>query len=65
MATNGLIWSSEPVEYFLKLAILILDFQGPKSAVFQMFETVESNISFTFRFLKTYHENVLNWFKSK
>ncbi len=50
---------------FFKLTILVLDFEGPKSAVLQMSETVESNISSTLRFLKTYHENVLNWFKSK
>ncbi len=62
MATNGLIWSSEPMEYFCAFSfwILVLDFQRPKSAVLQMSETVESNISFTLRFFKAYHENVLN-----
>ncbi len=43
-----------------KLTNLVLDFQRPKSAIFKMSETAESNISFTLRFLKAYHENVLN-----
>ncbi len=38
----------------------VLDFLRPKSAVFQMSESVESNISFTLRFLKAYYESMLN-----
>ncbi len=60
MVTNGLIWSSEPVEYFFTLTILALNFQRPKSSVLEMSETVGSNILFTLRFRKAYQANVLN-----
>ncbi len=63
MATNGLMWSSKPVEYFFKLKILVCILQRPKSAVFQMSETVESNISFTLMFLKAYHEKCVKLLK--
>ncbi len=43
-----------------KITIEVLYFQRPKSAVFQMSEIIESNLSFTLRLLKAYHENVLN-----
>ncbi len=45
---------------FFKLTILVLYFLRPKSAVFQMSESVELNISSTLRFLKAYHEDMLN-----
>ncbi len=53
MATNGLMWSS----------ILVCILQRPKSTVFQMSETVESNISFTLRFLKAYHKKCVKLLK--
>ncbi len=48
---------------FFKLTILVLHLQRPKSVVFQMSETVQSNISFTIRFLKAYHEKCVKLLK--